>query len=125
MVSVILFSGPHTWPEYEKCQAGKVSQLNKEKICGLKMVTHFNNDTKKIKDAISKLKFPAASTYTSGALEMANAELTLGRKDATRVVLVMTDGIPISPKKTSSAARRIKERARLMFGVVRLNGQGQ
>jgi len=123
-VSVILFSGPRNWPNYQKCQLGKVKKADEEKICGLKMVQHFSSDMKKTKANIAKLAFPSSSTYTAKALEMANAELMLGRKDARRVVLVMTDGVPISPDKTKLAANKLKRRARLMFGAVRLNTEG-
>lgn len=124
MVSVILFSGPRTWTNYKICNGIKSNTVDQETICGLKIVQHFSNDTKKTKENIGKLSFPSSSTYTAKALEMANAELTLGRKDANRVVLVMTDGIPISPHYTKLAARSLRRRARLMFGAVRMSKTG-
>lgn len=123
-VSVILFSGPRSWPHYRQCQKVAMSKADLLKKCGLTMVQHFSNDTEQTQKNIKALKFPAASTWTAKALEMAAAELTLGRKNAKRVVLVMTDGIPISPHKTKLAAIKVKRRARLMFGAVRLSGRG-
>uniref|UniRef100_A0A7S2DSM9 VWFA domain-containing protein n=1 Tax=Alexandrium andersonii TaxID=327968 RepID=A0A7S2DSM9_9DINO len=55
---------------------------------------------------------------------MARSELTLGRADAQKVVLVMTDGIPLSSRSTWIAATRLKRQARLMFGAVKLNSRG-
>merc|ERR1712083_452632 len=94
------------------------------KTCGLKMVHHFSNNTAMIKGKIAALTSPMSSTFTAKALEMANAELMLGRKDARRVVLVVTDGIPISPRLTGIAAKKLRLRARLMFAAVRLNREG-
>jgi len=123
-VAIILFSGPRSWRNYGMCNRGRVRKAQFEKICGIKLVQHFSSDTKKTQDNIGKLAFPRSSTWTAKALEMANAELTLGRKDARRVVLVMTDGIPISPRRTAISAWRLRRRARLMFGAVRLNTRG-
>merc|ERR1719471_2836318 len=88
------------------------------------MVQHFSNDTKQTKKNLKDLAWPAASTYTSKALEMADAELTLGRKGAKRIVLVMTDGMPIQPDLTSRAAEKVRGRARLVFGAVKLTEEG-
>jgi len=124
MVSIMLFSGPRTWSNYYKCNRGEVKKADEEKVCGMKIVSHFTNDTAALKAGIKAMRFPRSSTYTQKALEMANAELMLGRKDATRIVLCMTDGIPISPRRTGMAARKLKKKARLMMGAVRLSRTG-
>ena len=57
------------------------------------------------------LAWAGGSTFTAKALQMATAELQLGRKDATRVVLTMTDGMPISVHSTDLAAAKLRRQA--------------
>merc|ERR1719487_2673193 len=52
---------------------------------------------------------------TSAALLQASDELKFGRKDASSVVIVITDGRPMSPGKTFEAAKKVRSKARLMF----------
>jgi hypothetical protein len=123
-VAIILFSGPRSWPDYEQCVGSKTEGLDMESVCGLKMVQHFSNNTETAKENIAAMSFPRASTFTAGALEMARAELTLGRHDATRVVFVATDGLPISQLATGKAVRELKQTSRVMFGAVGLDTYG-
>merc|ERR1719327_767173 len=64
------------------------------------MVSHFTKDLKKVKNLITGLNWPRGSTLTSLALTTAKAELALGRKDARSVVVVITDGRPLSYRNT-------------------------
>merc|ERR1740129_160307 len=123
-VSVILFSGPRTWTIYNECNSNSMTDANLKTKCGIEIVEHFTTGMTALKTKVGALKFPSASTYTQKALELANAELTLSRPGANRVVLMMTDGIPISPHKTQEAAEKVRRRARLMIGAVRLNQKG-
>jgi hypothetical protein len=124
-LALILFSGPRNWDDYQKCNGPDATKIKDQlKTCGVKIIHHFTNDTKMTRKEIAAMQWPKSSTYTSKALEMANAELILGRKDAYRVVLVMTDGVPISPDSTEIAAKKLRKRARLMFGAVRMNSEG-
>merc|ERR1719171_2249677 len=81
----------------------------------VKTVTHFEKDMKKVKGLIKGLTWPRGSTLTSLALMTAKAELSLGRKDAQSVVVVITDGRPLSYRATYYAARSVRKSARLVW----------
>merc|ERR1719377_306796 len=68
-----------------------------------------------VKRKITALDWPKGSTMTSLALMTAKTELTLGRKDATSVVVVITDGRPLSYRKTWVASRIVRKSARLVW----------
>merc|ERR1712228_768282 len=55
------------------------------------------------------------STLTSVALGVAEQELSYSRENATSVVVVLTDGKPISQDKTKEAAKRLQEHAKVMW----------
>merc|ERR1719188_1916540 len=55
------------------------------------------------------------TTLTSLAISEAENDLATGRADASSVVIVITDGKPLSEKSTTRAAKSIKRKARLMF----------
>merc|ERR1719316_2048369 len=81
-MAVILYSGPRTWSGVFKCFARNTKKVDREKVCGIKTVTHFTEDLKKVKSLITGLTWPKGSTLTSLALMTAKAELALGRKDS-------------------------------------------
>lgn len=124
-VSIILFSGPSTWKNYQKCTSPGAASLDMAGVCGLTMVSHFSSDMAALKTSIGAINFPRKSTFTAGALDMARNELMMARSDSTRVVLTLTDGVPISTRKTWYAAHEIKKRARLIMGAVKLSSRGQ
>merc|ERR1719261_179219 len=67
--------------------------------------------TANMADAASKITsetWPAASTFTSLALAQARAEMLYTREGATKVTVVVTDGIPINPGATTKSARKLK-----------------
>merc|ERR550537_1991793 len=70
---------------------------------------------KRVKEDIGGLSWPQGSTLTSLALMTAKSELSLGRKDEKSIVVVFTDGRPLSYLKTTAAARSIRKVARLMW----------
>merc|ERR1719253_1527587 len=70
---------------------------------------------KKIKDLITGMSWPRGSTLTSLALLTAKAELALGRKDAKSVVVIITDGRPLSYRATSLASWSLRKSARLVW----------
>jgi len=59
---------------------------------------------------------------TQAALGQAAAELTLGRPDVSSVVILVTDGQPISAYRTGLAATELKKGARLL--AVPVGGKG-
>merc|ERR1712085_164356 len=71
-LALMLFSGPWTAPDYEKCTGQTVGDTVKADDCGI--------------------QWPARSTLTSYALAEAKNELINGRSDAKSVVVVITDG---------------------------------
>jgi uncharacterized protein YegL len=114
-MAVILFSGPPTWSGVNKCTGQQTTGVDMETDCKIKFVTHFERDMKKVKEKIAELEWPQGSTLTSLALMTAKSELQLGRKDAESVVVVITDGRPLSYRKTWLASRTLRKAARLVW----------
>jgi len=114
-MAVILYSGPRTWGGVYKCFARNVKKVDRQKICNVKVAGHFSADLKKVKGTVNGLTWPRGSTLTSLALLTAKAELALGRKDAESVVIIFTDGRPLSYRKTGMAARALRKSARLVW----------
>mmetsp|Transcript_145458 Transcript_145458/g.466159 ORF Transcript_145458/g.466159 Transcript_145458/m.466159 type:complete len:877 (+) Transcript_145458:72-2702(+) len=111
-----VFSGPTTWDQYRSC-IGAVGSAppDMEKDCRIAWIKHLTNNTIEIAKMVSDLKFPEATTLTSVALATAEAELINGREDASSVVLVITDGKPMSHERTVAAATALKEKARIIW----------
>jgi len=115
-VSVILFSGPTSWDKYYACTgAAQGATPNLKDDCGIDIVQHFTADMSEAANVISGLVWPAKTTLTSQALMTAKSELSLGRKDASSVVVVVTDGRPLNPQRTEKASSDLKKSARLMW----------
>merc|ERR1711937_451813 len=83
--------------------------------CGIKTVTHFTNDLNKVDQLVTGLTWPMGSTLTSLALMTAKAEMALGRADVHSLVVVITDGRPLSYRKTELASKDIRKKARLLW----------
>jgi len=113
-MSVLLYSGPRTWSGVYEC-TGKNAKTVDPGYCGIRMISHFTGDLKKVKQLITGLKWPQGSTLTSVALMTAKAELALGRKDSKANVVVFTDGKPLSVRKTELAALELRKQARLLW----------
>jgi len=77
-------------------------------------VKHFTANTEECATAIEGLTWPRSLTYTANALNTAGAELSLGRDDAPTTVILVTDGRPMSMRKTREAALQLRMNARLM-----------
>jgi hypothetical protein len=113
-MAVILFSGPRTWSGVFKCIGKSESSVSLE-FCGIKTVTHFTKDLTEVDQLVSGLTWPQGSTLTSLALMTAKAEMSLGRQDVHTMVVVITDGRPLSYRKTTAASRTIRKTARLVW----------
>jgi len=111
-VGVLLFSGPSTYGQYYKCMDGEQDALED---CGISWVSHFTTDTEALAAQVAGLAWPAASTFTSMALATAEADLQQGRADASTIIIVVTDGRPLSTSRTFEAARDLREKARVMW----------
>merc|ERR1719506_1996072 len=114
-IAVILYSGPRTWGGVRRCTSKSAKKVDQEKVCGIKIINHFTNDMKKVKNLITGLTWPRGSTLTSLALLTAKAELALGRKNAHSNVIVFTDGRPLSFRKTQLASDLVRKSARLLW----------
>jgi hypothetical protein len=79
------------------------------------IIEHFTDDIPKVISSIKKLTFPQSITRTAVALDTARSELSLGRQDAQSIVVVITDGRPMSMKKTRQAAQELRKQTRLMW----------
>merc|ERR1712194_179444 len=119
-LALMLFSGPWTATTYEKC-TGLLPGKVKAEDCGITWASRFTNDTNAVKKATAAMRWPGRSTLTSYALAEAKNELINGRADAKSVVVVITDGKPLSVLKTGVASEEIKKLARLVWIPV---GQG-
>merc|ERR1719336_3726072 len=58
---------------------------------------------------------PKSTTMTSLALGLAEGELFKGREDASSVVILLTDGWPMSRANTNSAAARLQQYAKVLY----------
>jgi len=114
-MAVVLYSGPRTWGGVYKCFGRNRRKVDMEKTCKIQTVTHFTSDMKKVKGLITGLSWPKGSTLTSLALLRAASELSLGRRDAKSVVVVITDGRPLSYRATYYASRYVRKQARLVW----------
>jgi len=112
-VGILLFSGPSTWPGVRKCFGNK--KVNQEVVCKMKWVTHMTSDTAEALGKVKFLDWPKGSTLTSLALMGALAETQLGRQDSDTVVTVITDGKPLSNRRTWRAAKAVRKVARLVW----------
>jgi Mg-chelatase subunit ChlD len=114
-MAVILFSGPRTWSGVYRCTGKQPSSSASLQECGITQVTHYTDDLNSVDQKITALSWPQGSTLTSLALLTAKAEMTLGRSDTHTVVVVFTDGRPLSYRKTYEASRQVRKVARLMW----------
>merc|ERR1719482_636122 len=113
-MAVVLYSGPRTWSGVKRCTGRNARNVDME-ACKIKTVSHFTDDLKKVKQLITGLSWPQGSTLTSLALMTAKAELSLGRKDAQSNVIVITDGRPLSYRRTALASHMIRKSSRLLW----------
>jgi len=119
--AIILFSGPRTWSGVAQCTGKSAKKVDSEKVCGIKTVTHFTQDLKKVKQLVAGLDYPKGGALTSLALFAAKAELNLGRKNAHSNVIVFSAGRPLSYRKTEMASTMVRKSARLVWVPVSAN----
>lgn len=117
-IATLVFSGPKS-DAYQKC-AGSVGNATVDMAtdCGISWASHFTTDAATLEGAIGGLAWPKSSTLTAAALAMAEVELRTGRPDVPSIVIVVTDGRSMTPRKTTSAAKRLRERSRLLWVAV-------
>jgi len=117
MISLELFSGPTSWEDYEACTEG-TANVDLVNQCGMEQVSHMTSDIAEVKRRLHGLQFPQKSTLTSVALGLAEQEIKYGRVGATPVVVVVTDGEPISIMQTVDAAHRLQRAAKVIWVAI-------
>jgi len=117
MISLELFSGPSTWDNYEACTEGTAGVDLKEQ-CGIEQVSHMTSDFGGVRDSLRALEFPGRSSLMSVALGLAEQEIKYGRVGAAPVVVVVTDGEPISVMQTIDAAHRLQTAAKVIWVAI-------
>jgi len=114
--AIFMYSGPRTWSGVEKCTGKNAKTVeNSEETCGMKTISHFTNDYKKLYEKLTNLEWPKGGALTSLALLKAKAELALGRPDSHSIVVAFSAGPPLSFKKTKAAAHSLRKSARLLW----------
>jgi len=114
-VAVLLFGGPETMEDYRKCIGETNSTVDMELDCKMKWVSHFTANTAQLATDVDALEFPQSNTMTSLALGQAENELLNGREDAQSVVIMITDGWPMSRERTNAAAKTLQQSAKVLY----------
>jgi len=125
-LAMMLYSGPGTWDGFKRCTRapGDSERVNMKDDCGIDWVSHFSDNPESVADKVPSLKWPAGTSFTSGALMATLVELRYGRRDAASVVVVISDGASaMSPAMTAEAAALVRNRARLIWVPVTEFGQ--
>lgn len=114
-MGLILFSGPADWEDFETCTGSNPNERPDPEVCGITWVKRLTKDISELETAAEKLQWPKRSTLTSLALAEAGSELVNGRQDSPSVVIVITDGKPLSPLNTGEASEDLKTKSRLIW----------
>merc|ERR1712087_733999 len=86
-----------------------------ENQCKIKWVSHMTNNLMSVSSQIWGMQQPKGSTLTSVALGLAEAEQKNSRETAQSVVVVLTDGAPMSPHMTEQAAKQLGNVAKILW----------
>lgn len=115
-LALLLFSGPRR-RMFDSCTGEGETRGPKPspEQCQMFWISHLSTDTAAVLRGANRMRWPGRTTLTSLALAEAGNELLQGRQDASSVVVVITDGKPMSPIKTGKASADIKETARLIY----------
>lgn len=114
--AVLLYSGPSTYASYNLCISGQATDLATQ--CQVSWVGRLTEDIAGLKGLVTQMVWPQATSLTSTALALAGAEVANGRADAHSIVVVLTDGAPMSQTMAVDAARNLREKARLLFVTI-------
>jgi len=118
-VAFLLYGGPHDLEDYARCTGdSNGTEVNMETTCGMQWVSHFTNETAALATTVTGLEWPQSTTMTSLALTQAEGELVKGREDAQSVVILITDGWPMSRRNTNSAAAHLRQVAKVLYVAV-------
>jgi hypothetical protein len=118
-IAILEYSGPRTWGGIGKCmgetKTKKGAKLDLDRDCKMHWIQEFEKDLDKTRANIAGAKWTKGGTLTSLALSSVATMLQKGRGESPAIGVVVTDGKPMSPKRTKDAARALRKKARLMF----------
>jgi hypothetical protein len=114
-MAVITYCGPRTWSGVSQCTGKSTAKVDTEVVCKIKILSHFTDDFKKVKNLLAGLDMSQGMKLLSLAILAAKSELALGDKDAAAVVVGFIDGPPLSQRKTELAAKVLRKGARLLL----------
>jgi len=112
-MAVINYCGPRTWSGVSKCTGKSTKKVDMVKTCKVKIAQHFTQDFKKIKTILTGFTMQKGMKLLSLAFLSAKDSLALSRKKAHTSVVTFIDGPPLSPRKTTLAAKMIRKSARV------------
>merc|ERR1719210_1491497 len=114
-VGVLLFSGPKNWRLLDSCTGSDPNVNPPAEDCGIRWISHLSSNISTVDHLVGGMDWPRRTTLTSLALAEVSSQVITGRQDAKSIVVVITDGKPMSPEKTGVAADELKRKARLMW----------
>jgi len=121
-IAVLVYSGPWGSTSIRRCLQAS-GQVDIEKECKVKTVVEMGSAKSKnmaeVKQVIKGLKWPSGMTLTSLALAQAAKQLDFGRQNTKGTVVVFTDGRPYSKSRTSTASKKLRKTARLLWVPVK------
>lgn len=117
-MGMLLFSGPKDWKLLDDCTGSDPNKKPNPTDCGIHWVEHLTENVSDITKKLENVDWPRRTTLTSLALAEVGSALIKGRQDAQSIVVIVTDGKPMSPIKTGQAADKLKRSARLIWAPV-------
>lgn len=112
--AVLVFSGPSTWEGYKMCTGGS-DTVDIATDCKMIWASHFTRDLVSLAQTVTTVSWPKATTLTSAALASAASELRGGRPGVRSLVIAVTDGRTMDPRRTMETARVLRNKARLIW----------
>lgn len=120
-VAFTVAGGPSSWANYKSCLAGSSLQ-----DCNVRLALPLSSDAGAASAAVQQLRWPGSPAHVAGALAVAGGALAQeGRQDAQSIVLVMTQGRPLSSSRTAAAAEAIERAGKRVTWVLLGNGVPQ
>jgi len=114
-VAIQVFSGPSEESDFIACTRNASGGVDIENQCQIKWVSHLTNNMGALYGGIMGMQWPKGSTLTSVALGLAEAEQKNSRDTAQSVVVVLTDGQPMSPHMTQQASKQLGKVAKIVW----------
>mmetsp|Transcript_100786 Transcript_100786/g.285357 ORF Transcript_100786/g.285357 Transcript_100786/m.285357 type:complete len:749 (-) Transcript_100786:95-2341(-) len=115
-VGVLLFSGPSDLATYRACTQGMGQAApDLETQCRFTWPSRLTEDIASAAAAVAELPRPGGTALTARAVMAAMQELRGSRHGAESVIVVLTDGAPMSSRAMGQVASKVRGTARLMW----------